>query len=271
MSVIDLIAEDIKQHNVVLFVGAGLSIDAGLPNWTELIRPLAVQLGTSLPPSKYLTYIHLLQTAEAFEQANGRHTLIRRIRDALFVPGIKPTRSHLLISAMQASGTVITTNYDRLIEIAYGSLAQSYTVVATDSDLSFWDEHSARVIKLRGDIDRFDLVVTQSDYDTYSLKNPLLCEGLRQLFLTKSLVFLGYSLSDPDIHALLSQLQFWIGSLNRPKFLISFDITETERARWRTKDVLCHSLDTSTGSRGSILEDCLEFLAKSAGVRGVPK
>ena len=38
--------EDIRsalaQGNLVLFVGAGLSIGAGLPGWPALVRPLAI-------------------------------------------------------------------------------------------------------------------------------------------------------------------------------------------------------------------------------------
>jgi hypothetical protein len=39
--------EDIQsalaQGNLVLFVGAGLSMGAGLPGWPALVRPLAVK------------------------------------------------------------------------------------------------------------------------------------------------------------------------------------------------------------------------------------
>jgi hypothetical protein len=42
------------KGDVVLFIGAGLSISVGLPGWAALIRPLAQSIGARWPTKKKL-------------------------------------------------------------------------------------------------------------------------------------------------------------------------------------------------------------------------
>ena len=62
------------KNDVIIFLGAGISIGAGLPSWTDLIRPLAQSVGARWPSNeKDLTADHLLIAAQAYENKKGRH------------------------------------------------------------------------------------------------------------------------------------------------------------------------------------------------------
>ncbi len=50
--------EDIVDGKVTLFIGAGLSVEAGVPNWDALIRPLARRLG--IPEDQPLNHLEVI-------------------------------------------------------------------------------------------------------------------------------------------------------------------------------------------------------------------
>lgn len=199
MGTLNYIAAEIERNNAVFFIGAGLSMGANLPNWIKLIEPLAKEVGKSLPPPEHLTGIHLLDIAEAYEREKGRNSLLRYLQDTLDPPNAQPTSTHDWLSKLLPRGTLVTTNYDSLIERAYRKAQRNCQTIVVDSDLAYWDESKAQLIKLRGDLGQPDsLVVTRRDYDTYSLKRPLIRNHLQNLLIAKTNIFLGYSFSDPD-------------------------------------------------------------------------
>jgi hypothetical protein len=75
MTIPDQLAASITRGDAVLFIGAGLSIGAGLPGWQALIAPLADRIG--LP--EHLRG-DLLKVAQHYEGQCGRHALISYIK-----------------------------------------------------------------------------------------------------------------------------------------------------------------------------------------------
>jgi NAD-dependent SIR2 family protein deacetylase len=68
MDIPDELVEQLRRHNVVLLVGAGLSAGAGLPGWGALVRPLAERIGYKGDD--------LLKAAQFYENRAGRQVFL---------------------------------------------------------------------------------------------------------------------------------------------------------------------------------------------------
>ncbi|MFC6487704.1 phosphomethylpyrimidine synthase ThiC [Nitratireductor sp. GCM10026969] len=113
------------------FIGSGISVPSGLPNWTSLLRPMLDNLGIFLRPSGEdlpLFAQHLVNLS-----AGNRGALVAQLKEAIQRRGAKPNYYHRAI-ARSSIELVWTTNYDTLLEQAYG--AYPAIVRARDTDMS---------------------------------------------------------------------------------------------------------------------------------------
>ena len=267
MTVLDRITSEVQRNNAILFVGAGISVGSGLPSWLELMRPLADELGKKLPPSHFLNGTVLLDIAESFERERGRNALVRYLKDSLNKPNVDPNETHYLLTALARQGLVITTNYDSLLEEAYRDSELTYHTVVSDSDLGYWDESVARIVKLRGDLNQPNsLVITQRDLDSYSLRCPLINNYVRGLFSVRTPVFLGYSFSDPDLTLLMNQLQYLLGSNIKNVYALLFDLTPEEVSICRSRGIFCHVVDSSHHGKTIALRRVLKQIANNLNI-----
>jgi len=96
---------------------------------------------------------------------------------------------------------IITTNWDNFAELLY----PDYRVYVGQDELLFSNPQSiGEIYKIHGGADRpHSLVLTASDYSEFKGKNPYLASKLITLFVEHPMVFIGYSLTDKNIRALL--------------------------------------------------------------------
>ncbi|WP_155129254.1 hypothetical protein [[Actinomadura] parvosata] len=113
------LANQLRLGRLSLFVGAGLSIGAGLPSWEKLFAPLQDSLPDVESPSGWAGSVRneLPLLAEAYETEYGRNSLILHLRLALSRNAVLPTSVHEALSSLPVD-TIATTNYDALIERA---------------------------------------------------------------------------------------------------------------------------------------------------------
>ena len=184
-----------------LFVGAGLSAAAGLPNWPRLLEPLAKKLGVPISPSDDLPLL-----AEYFEHdpAGGRPGLEFHILNELG-SFRTPSAGHQLVAALPVR-EIWTTNYDPLLELAIGDCV----VAAKDEDVLHVGDEQRSVIKMHGSIGRAvpadwesPPVITRGDYERYEETHPRMWARLRATYMTRTMLFLGFSFTDPNVELLL--------------------------------------------------------------------
>jgi hypothetical protein len=113
---------------------------------------------------------------------------------------------------------VITTNWDDFFEREC-----KFDPFVYDSDLAFWDASKRRVMKIHGSITNFgSIVATTNDY-TQSFKRlndgPLGAQ-LKSLIARKTVIYVGYSLSDENYLRLLRNIaRLMQGSLRQSYFV----------------------------------------------------
>lgn len=118
------------------------------------------------------------------------------------------------LSKLNVDG-IITTNWDLFLE----KLFPDYRVYVGQSELLFSHPQSiGEIYKIHGSSSRPNsLVLTRSDYDVFESKNPYLAAKLITLFVEHPIVFIGYSLSDRNISALLKAVVSYLGAENIEK------------------------------------------------------
>lgn len=256
------LAEQFSRGDGAAFVGAGLSIGAGLPGWAGLIRPLAQAVGGRWPADEAdLTTDHLLTAVQYYENERGRHALIRHLRDALETTGVQPTTVHRLLASLPTR-VIFTTNYDDLVERALREAGRPLNVVVSEPELSFWSEERVQVVKLCGDLNRPEsIVVTQRDFSTYFATHPRLAERLRSTLESKTSLFLGYSLRDPFFNQIWDHVGLDFGALRKWGYAVLFDASPLEADDLRQRGVHAIDLETRGRDRTALLAEWLDALS----------
>jgi hypothetical protein len=110
-ALVEEFGEAILSGSAALFIGAGLSRDAGMPGWEDLLEP--VRASCNVPKHHDLPLV----AEYIVNQLGSRHVLEDHILATLTSPAPKPARSHRLVARVRVP-EVWTTNYDWLIESA---------------------------------------------------------------------------------------------------------------------------------------------------------
>lgn len=186
--------------NAAVFVGAGLSKAAGLPDWAELLE--APRLESNVPTSPE-TLADLPLLAE-YILVDGQYSLARlqqHILEQVHGANAEPTAMHEALARLPVD-QIWTTNYDPLIE----QVAPDALVIADDDDIRLIGSSRRVVIKMHGSIavsppPEWDSppVITRSDYERYEIDHPRTWAMLHASYLSKTFLFLGFSFADPNV------------------------------------------------------------------------
>ena len=195
----------VLTNNAALYVGAGLSQPAGYPVWDELLESLRVE--ASIPDE--LRDLPLVAQYYVQSQVGSRDKLEGHILAELNKVLARPTRAHEVLASLTIP-EVWTPNYDPLLEL---SIPDALVVHSDDDLLERRQGWSRRIVKMHGSAvasERGDVlewrsspVITRSDYETYERDRPRMWSLLRATYLTRSMLFLGFSFSDPNVAVLL--------------------------------------------------------------------
>jgi hypothetical protein len=201
--VVEEYGEAVLSGNAALFIGAGLSRDAGLPGWEDLHDPIRERC--SIPEHHDFP---LVAEYIANDPAGGRQALEDHILAELTKAKLTPALSQRLLVRL-AAREVWTTNYDPLIEMAMAD-AGIDAAVAVDEDTIrvIASNYQRTVIKMHGSINTglnwaASPVITRTDYEQYEGKHPRMWTVLRASYLSRTMLFLGFSFTDPNVEILL--------------------------------------------------------------------
>ena len=135
-------------------------------------------------------------------------------------------------------GSVITTNYDCLIEDIFGFSP----LVGNDILLS---NPYGSVYKIHGCVNYPDkIIVTENDYKDFNSKYELIRAQLLSLFIHNPIIFIGYSISDKNIKDILKTIFTYVDyeSDIAEKIRNNFLLVEFDR-HLESLDVVEHDID----------------------------
>ncbi|NKX37243.1 SIR2 family protein [Rhodobacteraceae bacterium R_SAG4] len=254
----------------VLFVGSGLSLRYfGAPNWVGLLKELAANC--PLIDKDYAYYAQSCSSAPQIgsifadkyrEWAWG--TGKNQFPKELFEPDVAPdaffkhAAAELIeakspkdlvainaawtgeVSALQAikPHAVLTTNYDTFLEKVFPDHAK----IVGQSALKGIPFTVGEIFKIHGCVNDIEqMVLTSEDYDTFHKKKKFIAARLLSLFNEHPMLIVGYAASDPNVQAILSDIDEALalpGSLIENIYFVEYDPSAESKTSLPTEKLI---------------------------------
>jgi hypothetical protein len=223
------LAEYARHDALALFLGAGVSLPAGLPRWKELIGKLATHAGMSEIEREELGGV-----GSALDQATIVERWLEKRKEkigpavaAVLLGHDHYALTHALLAALPVR-EVITTNYDQLFDTAWRLTDPSGISVLPDGIIP---NGRRWLLKMHGCLSKPERVVlTRSSYIRYDEGLPALAGLVQGLLLTRRILFVGFSMTDDNFHRLVDGVRRLRGDRNQGSRLGT--------ALWLGRDVL---------------------------------
>lgn len=228
----DLVTE-IDKGNAVIFAGAGISTESRMVYnrtfYEEIMLAMLVsghpalmkqrKEGGSSPPS----FPELMSTF--CDQPNGRYKLLDQLKKRFSTIESFPelygqaTKFHRELGTFFPIKTIVTTNWDEFFERVCGA-----TPFVFDQDMAFWDAAERRVLKIHGSIANFgSIIADENDYkkSAEELEKGIIGSVLKTILATKTVIFIGYSLSDSDFNSIYEFVRKQMSGMHRQAYVVT--------------------------------------------------
>ncbi len=244
---------EVAARRCVFFLGAGVSAssiddDGNHPKaWKEFLNDALTLIANKKERDLVSKLIrekqYLLALQGIYEIANKsdyKDFLNKNFNNPLY----KPSKLHEIIYELD-SRIVITTNFDRIYE--------NYCMKITNSDaykiINYYSKDlvdeirsdNRLIIKAHGSIDdASNMIFTRSQYHRAKRNYSQFYEIIKALFLTNTIVFIGCSLSDPDVLLILEEVKI-SSSSERPHYAIikKKSMNNLELSDWQNTYNIC--------------------------------
>ena len=206
----------IREKTLVIFVGAGVSANSGVPTWGQLINWMAKELNID----KNIQENEYLKIAQYYFNANPRIFLknVEKCLDGNWEPNVI---SEYLFKEFNPQ-YFVTTNYDDILEKTSNKLSIPCTIIAQDSDIPAIGQNNA-IIKMHGDFKHKNIVLKEDDYLKYSENYRLMEVFIKSLFATNTILFVGFSADDPNVNQIYSWVNNILQQNQREAYLLQID------------------------------------------------
>ena len=204
MNYFNELVESIRKEQVVLFIGSGFSFKAGGPSSSALVDAVKDQMNGVQKSS--LCGNQLDYVSSEYEQMYGRDSLLQIIEEKMNFDR-KDMSDHMALTQIPHFYTIITTNYDTLLEEAYGDKC---FVVRTSEDCMNIPTSKVRLFKIHGDFNaKENIILTKEDYTNYFThrKNNNMWTAVTSEMLLHDVLIMGYSIEDNNIFELVKAIQ----------------------------------------------------------------
>ena len=231
---------ELKNGDVWLFVGSGVSNAAGLDSWHQLSEAMVAAIKATTDTYTDSDFEHYLKhenphpgIALIFKGVMEEEEYYRFLRDR-YRRNVPLSSLHNALANLPVK-VVITTNYDKLLENAFRRPdCYDPPVVIYPKQIGYVRDEP-RIVKLHGDIDHPEtIVLTAKDYDTYKDTHEALNKWAEDAINSHTILFVGFGLKDENF------LQMYKEARNAPMmkkraFAIMTNTDPIEREVWRER------------------------------------
>lgn len=211
--------EEIAYRRCILFLGSGVSATAkneegqSPATWGKFLENLKNEIIRPQPEDiefidRMLAQENYLMALQAIYDLSDPGAYSKYLKDNFSRGRYNPSPVHEAIKEID-SKIVITTNFDRI----YDNLCSEehyvkYDYARTNSIISNIKSPENIIIKAHGSIDDTqEIIFTSKQYYEKQELHPEFYSLLESLFQVNTVLFLGYSLSDPDINLVLQSIR----------------------------------------------------------------
>src|SRR5207244_3477193 len=123
--------------------------------------------------------------------------------------------------------TVYTTNFDALLEDSYRAIGRPFRTLAGELQMPFHGgRQTVSVVKMHGDLRHEEhMTITSEDYRGYLRRYPVIATHLSAMLITRTPLFIGYSLTDPDFISIRNIIRNRLGRFERMYYVVQFDVS----------------------------------------------
>lgn len=239
------IATDLLSHNATFFIGAGFSRDLGYPSWSELLIKIIEKYGLmekikdsnlfyllpekDIPINKTINenILENLIGVDFLRLAGYVDLLLKeeknrdiRVEIIDIIQGYEDKRKDKsnkekfdkykgIFSFIGNYITeLITTNYDTNLEYCIDDLFVVHRNLSSVNSSRTSSKNNIKLYKIHGCIKDNDngIIITEKDYQDFYSSNKYIFHKLYSTLMENNMVFIGYSLADPNIRGLLSEV-----------------------------------------------------------------
>lgn len=200
------------ENSLTIFVGAGVSALSHAPRWSDMIDQICDLLGQDR--KKSYSSDDFLQIPQIYFNEIGRnkkryYSFLSKVLDT---STLETNEIHKMLIKLRPA-SILTTNFDELLEDAAAAECYSMKVIASDDEVSAING-GRFILKVHGDLKHQNIVFKEEDYLSYSDNFKLIETLLKSIFSTNTVLFIGYGLNDYNIKLIMN----WAKSLLKDKF-----------------------------------------------------
>ncbi|HAT4312822.1 TPA: SIR2 family protein [Clostridium perfringens] len=202
----DSLVEKIKSNSVVPYIGAGMSMlfDNIYPSWGGFLNDTFAKFGNVSQIDKFDS-MNYEDKADFLYEDMGKISFSNHLKTTfsqqyLYIDKCEFVNKPVyLLPSIFNNGLILTTNYDKVIEKVYSALHNMILPVAHPGHFEALNgalrNNELLLFKIHGDINEpiESIILTKEQYKL-AYDNPKLIDTLKQIYTSKSMLFLGCSL-----------------------------------------------------------------------------
>ena len=217
LGTIQEIVEHVKNKELTIFIGSGLSTELGYPTGSVLAKKMANHFN--------LEYVgdDLQTIAARVLEKRERGDLIKFVRKTLEKSRTTESHSYKKLADLELD-EIFTTNWDNAIEDEFRKKHPSTEKIVMDEHLSIVGNRKPLVFKIHGDFDHPNLFVITND-DSTNIENTrrAIVTSLENSLVRKHFLFLGYSMEDLDFNTIFRLVRNMQGKLPLTSYATAVD------------------------------------------------